>query len=327
MKRVPVVLIAALALLSVRADAGKSTISMGGNWEFSGDVSSPGGAGAVEINAELTPDNDAIPGQVSGDAYGLTVAPLVNISRYSIGPVGRNAHKWVASQRLALPRLQGGGGTGKPQSLIGLQIIDPPGVETRVEDALLEAWALHIGTTLGSKMAGALQVGSPGTTAQALQFGSGGGSRWNNMLWVTGKRQLLPYGAAATGDAYSAFIETKVSTAPSGRHPNIAGAHIATPEIESSNGATVDTYTTLRVGNAPADGTAGFASTKRRALWVGTGQSEIEGQLSVAALRVRGGPAPASYDDPSGEAGEIRWDANWLYIKTGRTWKRARLSW
>lgn len=196
-------LIAALVLLPVRGDAGKSTVSLGGNWEFSGEVSSPGGAGAVEINAELTPDNDAVPGQVSGDAYGLTVAPTVNISKYSVGPVGGNSHKWVASQRLYMPRLQKGGGTGKPQSLIGLMILDPPGIDTTQADALMEAWALTVGTKLPSRFAGSVQMGG------------------------------------------------------------------------------------LRIYPSP--------------------------------------PPPASSSDPSGQVGDVRWDAGYLYVKTGYKWRRAAL--
>lgn len=159
MKRAFAALIAALTLLPVRGDAGKTTIALGGHWEFSGEVSSGGSAGAVEINAELTPDADAVPGQVSGDAYGLTVAPTVNISPYSVGPVGGNAHKWVAGTRLYMPKLQGGKGTGKPQSLIGLMLLDPPGVDTLPSDALMEAWAIAVGTRLPSRFAGSVQMG------------------------------------------------------------------------------------------------------------------------------------------------------------------------
>lgn len=306
----------------------KSTLALGNHLEFSGEVASSGSVGAMEINTTLTPDNDAVPGQIGGDAYGFTVAPVVNISPHSVGPIGSfNTHKWVASHRLHLPKLQGGNGTGKPQSLVGLMIIDPPGVDTAVEDALLEAWGLYVGTTLGNKFSGALQVGNPGTRAQALKFGSGSGSRWNTMLWVTGKRNLLPFGESRTGSAFSAHIETKVSTAASGIHPHIAGAYVETPEIESSGGATVGNYTTLRVGNAPADGEAGFGSTVRRALWVGTGPSEIEGDLTVGGLRIKNSTPPTSSSDPSGEVGEMRADDDYFYRKTGpTTWKRVALS-
>jgi hypothetical protein len=306
----------------------KSTIALGDHFELSGEVAGVGSVGALEINTVLTPDCDAIPGHVAGDAWCFTLAPTVNISPHSIGPIGAiNTHKWVGNGRLYIPRLQGGGGTGKPQSLIGLLIADPPGQDTAVEDALLEAWALLIGSTLGVKFEGALQVGQPGTRAQALKYGSGAGSRRNYMVWVTGKRTLFPYGVSADGNAYTAFVETKVSTAASGSHPHIAGAYVATPEIETSGGATVDNYTTLRVGDAPTDGEAGFESTVRRALSVGKGPSEIEGALSVGSLRIPRSSAPACSNDPDGEVGDVCWDSGFLYVKTdAATWKRAALS-
>jgi hypothetical protein len=306
----------------------KSTIALGDHLELSGEVASKGSVGVLELNPTLTPDCDAIPGQVSGDAFGLTVAPTINISPYSVGPIGTpNAHKWVASYRLRMPKLQGGQGCGKPQSLVGLLLTDPPGQDTDVEDALLEVWAVLVGSTLPSKFAGALQVGSPSNRAQALKFGSGSGSRRNYMLWVTGKRTLFPYGVSADGNAYTALIETKVSTSDSGSHPHIAGAYVATPEIETSGGATVDNYTTLRVGDAPTDGTTGFESTVRRALRVGKGQSEIEGALSVGSLRIPHSSAPTCSNDPDGEIGDVRWDDDCLYVKTGANeWKRTALS-
>lgn len=305
----------------------KITIPLGYHLELSGEISSPGSSGAVEINTVLVPDNDAVPGQVSGDAFLFTLAPTVEISPYSTGPVGTNAHKWVGNGRVYMPRLEGGQGIGKPQSLFGLMIVDPPGVDTRVEDALLEAYGLFVGTTLPNKFSGALQVGNPGTWAQAQKFGTGAGSRWNVMHWVTGKRRLLPRGEAATGDAYSSWIQTKVATAPSGHHPRIAGAYVETPEIEESNGATVSEYATLIVGDAPTDGGAGFESAKRRAMHVGKGPSEIEGTVSVGGLRIAAGNAPNCSNDASGEVGEFRWDEDYLYVKTNATtWKRAALS-
>jgi hypothetical protein len=295
--------------------------------DVTSEVSSSGTVGALEVNTVLTPSNNTGSGETSGDATGLIVQPTVNISQYSTGPVGTNAHKWVVGQRLRMPTLQGGFPTGKPQSYVGLLIAEPLSGAAEVEDALLEAWSLYNGTTLGSKFSGAVQIGNPGTTAQALTFGSGSGTRWNSMLWVTGKMSPFSYGTAATGDAYAAFIETKMSTYGSGSHPNIGGAYVATPEIESSGGATVTTYSTLRVGNAPTDGSTGFGSTARRALWVGTGQSEVEGSLAVGSLRITNSSAPSSSSDSSGSVGDVRWDSSYMYIKTGSsTWKRAALS-
>lgn len=185
------ILVAIAWLFPNDGGAGKSTIALGGNWEFSGEVSAPGSVGAVEINSELTPDSDAVPGAVSGDAYGLTVAPTVKISPFSVGPVGGNAHKWVVGTRLYLPRLTGGGGTGKPQSLIGLMLLDPPGVDTTQSSALLEAWALRVGTRLPSKFDGAVRVGklqitsSPPPTSCNDTSGEEGEIRWDaNYLYL-----------------------------------------------------------------------------------------------------------------------------------------------
>jgi hypothetical protein len=138
----------------------KSTIALGDHLEIVGEVSGPGSVGGVEIAQTLTPDNDAVPGAVSGDAFAFTLRPTVNISPHSNGPMGTNAHKWVGTLRMYMPKLQGGGGTGKPQSLVGIMLLDPPGTDTLPEDAWLEAWALVVGTKLGIKIDGLVQVGS-----------------------------------------------------------------------------------------------------------------------------------------------------------------------
>jgi hypothetical protein len=138
----------------------KSTIALSDHLEIVGEVSGPGSVGGIEIALTLTPDNDAEPGNVSGDAFCFTLRPTVNISPDSCGPMGTNAHKWVGNARIYMPKLQGGGGTGKPQSLAGIMLLDPPGTDTLPEDAWLEAWSLLIGTKLGVKIDGLLQVGS-----------------------------------------------------------------------------------------------------------------------------------------------------------------------
>lgn len=180
----------------------KTTINLHEHLEFSGHISAPGSAGAIEINTELTPDCDAVPGQVSGDAFAFTLAPTINISPHSVGPIGGNSHKWVGTARVYMPRLKGGGGTGKPQSLVGFMLLDPPGVDTTQDDALMEAWAIAIGTKLPIRIAGLIQVGGlrvmPGNvpTCSNDPEGKVGDIRWDeNHLYIktgyTWKRTAL----------------------------------------------------------------------------------------------------------------------------------------
>lgn len=311
---------------------GRGGVKGNNSLEATGEVSGPGNVSSIAMTATLTPGDHATPDNAGGDAYGLYIRPTVNISQYSTGPIGVNAHKYVAGQLLDIPRLHPlGSGAGKPQSLYGLWISDPLGHTTTVEEALLEAWALFVATTLGSKFSGAVQIGNPGTVAQPLVNGRGFGTRRNHMLWVTGtlKPSLdSPCPPARPGcpgvESYAAFAETQMITPsrpPDDRHLNIGTAHVHTPEITESGGAIVDTYTTLRVGNAPTDGGQGFSpETVRRALWVGTGQSEIEGSLNVGSqlkvgsqIEVGSGPTITSGSEwPTASAIDGS-----LYLRTG----------
>lgn len=167
----------------------KITIPLSHHLEITGEVSENGSVTGVEFNQTLTPDNDAQPGQCSGDAFAFTLAPKVNISPHSCGPVGGNAHKWVGTLKMYLPRLQGGGETGKPQGLVGLLITDPPGTDVREEDALMGAWAVRVGTRLPTIFDGPVRVGklritnSPAPLSSTDPTGEEGEVRWDENYW------------------------------------------------------------------------------------------------------------------------------------------------
>ncbi len=56
-----------------------------------------------------------------------------------------------------------------------------------------------------------------------------------------------------------------------------------------------------------------------------TSQIDIAGAGS-SQLRLRSSFTPSSTSDPSGNSGDIAWDNDYFYVKTGAGWKRAALS-
>lgn len=72
----------------------------------------------------------------------------------------------------------------------------------------------------------------------------------------------------------------------------------------------------LYIGNATG------ATTNNYSVYTNTGKVSLG---DVLVLR-SSGTKPASSTDPSGENGEIRYDGNFIYIKTGNVWKRSALS-
>ena len=52
---------------------------------------------------------------------------------------------------------------------------------------------------------------------------------------------------------------------------------------------------------------------------------DIGGDDGFAALRIRHDFTPVSTHDDHGDVGQIAWDIDYLYVKTNRGWKRARL--
>jgi hypothetical protein len=60
---------------------------------------------------------------------------------------------------------------------------------------------------------------------------------------------------------------------------------------------------------------------------VGINCDDPTGKLDVndSKIRVRNSMTPSGTGDPSGNTGDICWDASYFYVKTGNGWKRAAL--
>jgi hypothetical protein len=85
---------------------------------------------------------------------------------------------------------------------------------------------------------------------------------------------LLP---DASKDGFAGYFFYKFDTNVSGTHADIGGVFVKTPLLGSAGGATVNNITTLKVDAAPV----AIGGSTVRALWVSTGQSDIDGNLAV----------------------------------------------
>jgi hypothetical protein len=57
-----------------------------------------------------------------------------------------------------------------------------------------------------------------------------------------------------------------------------------------------------------------------------TSSVHIDGDNGHSQLRLQDSCTPSGTSDPNGNTGDIAWDANYFYVKTGAGWKRASLS-
>lgn len=112
----------------------------------------------------------------------------------------------------------------------------------------------------------------------------------------------------------------------SGNHPG-SGAFStqlgdgAAAEAEESLALGYQTYVDPDYWNSSAIGR--YASpTRNNQIMLGTGGTEVAvaDHLNLPLL------GPSSSGDPLGHTGDVRIDANYIYVKTGSGWKRAALS-
>lgn len=58
----------------------------------------------------------------------------------------------------------------------------------------------------------------------------------------------------------------------------------------------------------------------------GTSRVDITGANGYNQFRLRTSYTPSATADTNGNTGDVSWDTNYIYIKTGSGWKRAALS-
>jgi hypothetical protein len=76
--------------------------------------------------------------------------------------------------------------------------------------------------------------------------------------------------------------------------------------------------------NVSMDGT--FDGAVSAATGMSTTTLDVNGSTGYNQIRMRTSYTPTGTSDPNGAAGDIAWDADYVYVKTSSGWKRAQLS-
>ena len=199
----------------------------------------------------------------------------------------------------------------------------------------------------GSRLTG-IAAGGGGTPAGSntqIQFNNGGAFGASSNL-TFGSNVLTTQGLSVTanttlgnesGDTVTINAETiTLASVPTGTDNTVliydgANSRIATDEIDSrvfgsdlvdKTGSPNNDNIAVFTDSDTIEGTNGLTYTGQT-LNVGTGTGEVD--INGGSLRIRNSAPPSSNSD-TGQAGEIRWDTQYLYICTNtNTWKRVAL--
>lgn len=245
------------------------------------DVYSTGTVNGMLLTPKLRPDADnSTP--ASGDAHALRIKPTVHISPNSTGPVGSNAHKHVVALQLHIPDLVlDGAGTGKPQDLCALHILNNTAGDVGTAKALRGLWGIRIQGGLPNEFVGCIHLKNEGAAIQNIG-GADSGEAWNaNALRIENRiAPVVIAGRNSLGEGFALYSAITIDTYSSGVHANLGNALVKTPVLGTAGGATCTNFTTLKVEAAPA----ALGSAVLRALWVGTGNSQFDGNICLAGV-------------------------------------------
>jgi hypothetical protein len=231
--------------------------------EVTGAMISQGTANAMRILTKVSP---GLAGK-GGDGYGLFVSPT-----FVVGPPSSIVHKRLATLRVDYPGahlVPGGTDVQETDAIfIGATASFP---EPKISGSSPQGnYAIRIASGYPSRFTGALQIDAAGQPNKNIQVGS---STYAIALDLHGVWQAPDAGQVG----WFSRMQGAFNTASSGTHPDLGGLEVVTPTVAKAQGASVKSFTTLKVGAAPA--AVGGAAV--RALWVGAGLSEISGTLAL----------------------------------------------
>jgi hypothetical protein len=223
-----------------------------------------------------------------GDSIGIEIAPTVHISEFSYGLVGRDIQKNTDSLKVEVPTLAPAG-AGKPQDLTAIHIGNSASRANSLDDVYSGLWGIRLEGGIPSDFRGAIQIANTGVAVMNIKNGSGvngtAGARVASMLNVIGRiAPIVDPVFNGAGVGFTVGIAGAIDTYRSGTHTDLGAAFIRTPTIGTAGGAAVSNFTTLKVGNAPA----AIGNATVRALWVGTGRSQVDGVLSMGTKTTSG---------------------------------------
>ncbi len=229
--------------------------------DVTGSMTSPGTANAMRIRSTVAP----MTGGVGGDGYGLFLNPS-----FVVGAAG--THKRLATLRVDYPGASLTPGTGNIQETDAIYIgataafPEPPlgGPATQGN------YAIRIAGGYPSRFTGALQLDAAGGPSKNIRIGA-----VSHAIALDLRGVWFAPDAGRVG--WVSRMQGTFNTAASGAHTDLGGLEVVTPTVTTAGGARVNNFTTLKVGDAPA----AVGNAVPRALWVGKGASQIEGDLAL----------------------------------------------
>jgi len=250
--------------------------------EVTGAMNSQGTANGMRVLTKVSPGQSG----KGGDGYGLFVAPT-----FVVGPPsGGTVHKRLATMRVDYPGAHLAPGATPVQETDAIFIgatADFP--EPKLGGPAPQGnYAIRIASGYPSRFTGALQIDAAGGPNKNIQVGASSHAIALDLRGVWHAPEAGQVG-------WFSRMQGAFNTASSGTHPDLGGLEVVTPTVKKAEGASVKSFTTLKVGAAPA----AVGGATARALWVGAGLSEISGTLAVNTTQFakRGDPAAPPADN------------------------------